>query len=841
MRNVLKAETLERRFPLLSVENGCIVSKDADLTVAFEVELPELYTVTADEYEAMHSSWIKAVKVLPEHSVVCKQDWFVKETYRPKTDDGEQSFLTRSYELHFNERPYLNHKCYLFLTKTTRERSRRKSDFNTLCRGFLLPKEITDKDAAARFFEAAEQFERIMNDSGHIRLRRLETDEITGTKERPGLVEKYFSLSLEDETAVLQDICLKPGRMRIGDKRLCLHTLSDTEDLPGRLSTDMRYERMSTDRSDCRLSFAAPVGLLLSCNHIYSQYVFIDDAQEILQMMEKNSRNMLSLSKYSRSNAVNQEWTEMYLDEAHTKGVLPVRCHCNVIAWAEDAEEFRRIRNDTGSQLAMMECTPRYNTIDTPVIYWAGIPGNAGDFPSEESFYTFLEQAVCLFAGETNYRSSPSPFGIRLADRQNGIPVHVDISDLPMKRGIITNRNKFILGPSGSGKSFFTNHLVRQYYEQGAHILLVDTGNSYQGLCRMIHDRTNGKDGIYITYEEDNPISFNPFYTESGKFDVEKRDSINTLILTLWKREDESPKRSEEVALSGAVNAYIRKISENRNIRPDFNGFYEFVADDYRRMIEEKKVREKDFDIDGFLNVLEPFYRGGDYDFLLNSDKELDLTGKRFIVFELDNISSNKVLLPVVTLIIMETFIAKMRRLKGIRKMILIEECWKALMSANMSEYIKYLFKTVRKYFGEAVVVTQEVDDIISSPIVKEAIINNSDCKILLDQRKYINKFEHIQRLLGLTEKEKGQILSINQANHPGRFYREVWIGLGGTCSAVYATEVSEEEYFTFTTEESEKLEVQRIAGGPEGSLEGAIRRLAEKKREEQKQVSNSK
>ena len=841
MRNVLKAETLERRFPLLSVENGCIVSKDADLTVAFEVELPELYTVTADEYEAMHSSWIKAVKVLPEHSVVCKQDWFVKETYRPKTDDGEQSFLTRSYELHFNERPYLNHKCYLFLTKTTREHSRRKSDFNTLCRGFLLPKEITDKDAAARFLEAVEQFERIMNDSGHIRLRRLETDEITGTKERPGLVEKYFSLSLEDETAVLQDICLKPGRMRIGDKRLCLHTLSDTEDLPGRLSTDMRYERMSTDRSDCRLSFAAPVGLLLSCNHIYSQYVFIDDAQEILQMMEKNSRNMLSLSKYSRSNAVNQEWTEMYLDEAHTKGVLPVRCHCNVIAWAEDAEEFRRIRNDTGSQLAMMECTPRYNTIDTPVIYWAGIPGNAGDFPSEESFYTFLEQAVCLFAGETNYRSSPSPFGIRLADRQNGIPVHVDISDLPMKKGIITNRNKFILGPSGSGKSFFTNHLVRQYYEQGAHILLVDTGNSYQGLCRMIHDRTNGKDGIYITYEEDNPISFNPFYTESGKFDVEKRDSINTLILTLWKREDESPKRSEEVALSGAVNAYIRKISENRNIRPDFNGFYEFVADDYRRMIEEKKVREKDFDIDGFLNVLEPFYRGGDYDFLLNSDKELDLTGKRFIVFELDNISSNKVLLPVVTLIIMETFIAKMRRLKGIRKMILIEECWKALMSANMSEYIKYLFKTVRKYFGEAVVVTQEVDDIISSPIVKEAIINNSDCKILLDQRKYINKFEHIQRLLGLTEKEKGQILSINQANHPGRFYREVWIGLGGTCSAVYATEVSEEEYFTFTTEESEKLEVQRIAGGPEGSLEGAIRRLAEKKREEQKQVSNPK
>ena len=841
MRNVLKAETLERKFPLLCVENGCIVSKDADLTVAFEAELPELYTVTSAEYEAIHSSWIKAVKVLPNYSVVCKQDWFTKESYRPNFGMEEQSFLSKSYERHFNERPYLNHKCYLYLTKTTRERSGQRSDFNTLCRGFLLPKEMTDKDTAGKFLEAVDQFERIVNDSGMVKLRRLETDEITGTKECAGLVEKYFSLSQEEETAVLEDICLEPGVMRIGDKRLCLHTLSDAEDLPGSVNTDMRYERMSTDRSDCRLSFAAPVGLLLSCNHIYSQYIFLDDAQEILLNMEKTSRNMLSLSKYSRSNAVNQEWTEMYLDEAHTKGVLPVRCHCNVMAWAEDEEELRRVKNDTGSQLAMMECTPRHNTVDTPVLYWAGIPGNAGDFPAEESFYTFLEQAVCLFTAETNYRSSPSPFGIRMADRQNGIPIHVDISDLPMKRGIITNRNKFILGPSGSGKSFFTNHLVRQYYEQGTHILLVDTGNSYQVLCRMINDKTHGEDGIYITYEENNPIAFNPFYVDDGQFDVEKRESIKTLILTLWKREDEAPKRSEEVALSGAVNAYIRKITDDRTIQPDFNGFYEFVRDDYRRMIEEKKVREKDFDIDGFLNVLEPFYRGGDYDFLLNSDKELDLTNKRFIVFELDNISSNKVLLPVVTLIIMETFISKLRKLKGIRKMILIEECWKALMSANMSEYIKYLFKTVRKYFGEAVVVTQEVDDIISSEIVKEAIINNSDCKILLDQRKYMNKFEHIQKLLGLTDKEKGQILSINQANHPGRFYREVWIGLGGTHSAVYATEVSEEEYLVFTTEESEKMEVQKLAGELGGNLELAVRRLAEEKWTEQKQVSTPK
>ena len=419
-----------------------------------------------------------------------------------------------------------------------------------------------------------------------------------------------------------------------------------------------------------------------------------------------------------------------------------------------------------------------------------------------------------------------------MADRMSGVPLHLDISDLPMKRGVTTNRNKFILGPSGSGKSFFTNHLVRQYWEQGTHVLLVDTGNSYEGLCSLIRQKTKGRDGVYFTYREDDPIAFNPFYVEDGVYDIEKRESIKTLLLTLWKRESEEPTRSEEVALSNAVNLYLAKLRTNVSIVPSFNTFYEFVATDYRRLLEQKRVREKDFDIANLLNVLEPYYRGGEYDYLLNSDKQLDLLSKRFIVFELDNISDNRTLLPVVTIIIMETFISKMRRLKGIRKMILIEECWKALTSANMAAYLRYLYKTVRKYFGEAVVVTQEVDDIISSPIVKESIINNADCKILLDQRKYMNKFDQIQTLLGLTDKERSQILSINLSNDPTRRYKEVWIGLGGVQSAVYATEVSDSEYLCYTTEETEKMQVMARAEKLGGDIEAAIRQLAREREE---------
>ena len=831
MRNIMKASTIESKFPLLAVEHGCIISKDADITVAFRVDLPELFTVTSAEYEAIHAAWVKAVKVLPDYTVVHKQDWFVSEKYRPQTGDGDMSFLSRSYERHFNERPFLNHYCYLFLTKTTKDRMRMQSNFSSLCRGNIIPKEV-DKEMTVKFLESVGQFERIVNDSGFITLARLTDDEITGTADSAGIIEKYFSLSPED-TTVLEDLELGADGLRIGDKKVCLHTLSDAEDLPGRVGTSIRYEKLSTDRSDCLLSFASPVGLLIPCDHIFNQYLFLDDSAENLRRFEKQARNMQSLSRYSRGNQINKEWIDHYLNEAHSYGLTSIRAHFNVVAWSEDTDKLQHIRNDVGSQLALMECRPRHNTVDAATLYWAGMPGNAGDFPAEESFYTFIEPALCFFTEETNYKDSPSPFGIKMCDRISGKPLHLDISDLPMKKGIITNRNIFVLGPSGSGKSFFMNHLVRQYYEQGSHIVLVDTGNSYQGLCELIRRKTKGQDGIYFTYTEKSPISFNPFFTDDYVFETEKMDSIVTLLMTLWKSADEKAGKTESGELGNAVSGYIRRIQEDRSITPCFNTFYEYLKNDFREELNNREiaVEKEDFNISNLLTTLRPYYKGGRYDFLLNSADELDLLSKRFIVFEIDAIKDNKELFPVVTIIIMEAFINKMRRLKGQRKMLIVEEAWKALSSPNMAEYLRYMYKTVRKYFGEVVTVTQEIEDVISSPIVKESIINNSDCKVLLDQRKFMNRFDSIQSLLGLTDKERSQILSINMSNHPGRLYKEVWIGLGGVKSAVYATEVSMSEYLTYTTEESEKMEVMELAEKLGGDIELAIKQLAENKK----------
>lgn len=812
---------MENVLPIMDVEHDCIISKFGDITIVFKCELPEIFTLSDQEYEAFHQSWIKAVKVLPKFCVFHKQDWFLQSGYKADFSSEDSSFLTRASERFFNERPYLDHSCYIMLTKKPAGRKNSSSLFSTLIRSSIAPEETLRPQLLQDFLDAAGQFKRIMEDSGFIKLDRLKKEQLKSQSRSIGLVEKYCFLAGKEESFVFRDIKFADG-LQVGDKNCQLFTLGDAADLPGLCGSRINFDRYSTDKTKFSIGFASTLGQLLSCNHIYNQYIFIEDAQKAIQKLESKRLRLQSLSAYSRENMLARDAVNDFLNEAVSQQRLPVKAHFNVLAWTDDKEELKDIRNKVSSALAQMDAAAKQETVGAPQIFWAGMPGNAADFPMNDTFDTFSEQAVCFLNMESGYKSSLSPMGIRLGDRLTGKPVHVDISDEPVKMGICTNRNKFILGPSGSGKSFFTNHMVRSYYEQGTHIVLVDVGHSYKGLCDMVG-------GYYFTYDEKNPIRFNPFYIGEGdNLDTEKKESIKTLLLALWKKDDETFNRSEYVALSNALQLYYENLEREKSIFPCFNTFYEFLKEEFVAILQGDKVKEKDFDVNNFLYVLRPYYKGGEFDYLLNATENLNLLKERFIVFELDNIKDHPILFPVVTIIIMEVFISKMRKLKGIRKMILIEEAWKAIAREGMAEYIKYLFKTVRKFFGEAIVVTQEVEDIISSPVVKQAIINNSDCKILLDQSKYQNKFDQIQELLGLTEKEKALVLSVNKANDPSRKYKEVFISLGGMLSKVYRTEVSLEEYLAYTTEESEKVKVNAYASKFGGDIKKGIAALAQ-------------
>lgn len=799
-------------LPLYGVEHNAVLSKMGDTTIAFKAELPELFTMSNDDYEAFHHAWIKAIKVLPTNSILQKQDWFTETSYKANFSMDDTSFLTRSSERFFNERPYLDHDCFILLTKKPATRKQSSSLFSSLLRRTIVPEETLHPKHYHDFLNHAGQFEKILADSGFITLKRLNDMELVD------LIIQY--LNLDKEASGIRDIEFK-DEWKLGENHCQMFAIADAEAAPALCGSRINYDKYSTDKTKFSVGFASPLGQLLSCNHIYSQYVFIEDVQKTIQKLESKRLRLQSLSAYSRENAIAKEATDAFLNEAIGEQRLPVKAHFNLLAWTSEKEAVKEIRNLCSSALTQMDATPKLETEGAAQIFWAGIPGNAGDFPMNDTFDTFSPQACCFFNLETAYRSSISPIGLRLGDRLSGRPVHVDISDEPMTKGFCTNRNKFILGPSGSGKSFFTNHMVRSYYEQGTHIVLVDVGHSYKGLCDMVG-------GYFFTYSETKPIKFNPFYIGEGDgLDTEKKESIKTLLLALWKKDNETYNRSEYVALSNALLLYFDKLHNDKKLFPCFDTFYEFLKDEFVSVLKGDNVKDKDFDVSNFLYVLRPYYKGGEFDYLLNAKENLDLLQQRFIVFELDNIKDHPILFPVVTIIIMEVFISKMRKLKGVRKMILIEEAWKAIAKEGMAEYIKYLFKTVRKFFGEAVVVTQEVEDIISSPIVKQAIINNSDCKILLDQSKYQNKFEQIQELLGLTEKERALILSINKANDPTKKYKEVFISLGGVLSKVYRTEVSPEEYLAYTTEEKEKVRVQAAAQKYGGNMEKGIRELA--------------
>ena len=474
----MRAKELTRIYPILDVEHDSILSKQGDITIAFTVVLPEVFTQSDENYETIHQSLIKAIKVLPKDSVLHKQDWFGQAQYQADFSSEDTSFLSRSSERFFNERPYLDHQCYIFLTKKPAGRKTSTSLFSSLLRPTLAPEETIHPLALQEFEDAAGQFQRILADGG-IAITRMRNDDILSSSQRQGILEQYCFLPSPKEGLILKDIQFSSG-IQVGDQHAQLYTLADPGDLPSLCGSRINYDKYSTDKSKFSIGFAARLGLLLPCNHLYNQYLFIGDAQKAIQQLESKRLKLQSLAAYSRENLLARDAVNEFLNEAIGQQRFPIKAHFNVLVWTDNPEELKDLKNMVSSALAQMEATAKQETSGAAQIFWAGIPGNGADFPMNDTFDTFAEQACCFLNLETNYQDSISPVGIRLGDRLTGKPVHVDISDEPVKKGICTNRNKFILGPSGSGKSFFTNHMVRTYYEQGTHIVLVDVGAQLQ-------------------------------------------------------------------------------------------------------------------------------------------------------------------------------------------------------------------------------------------------------------------------------------------------------------------------------------------------------------------------
>ena len=528
---------------------------------------------------------------------------------------------------------------------------------------------------------------------------------------------------------------------------------------------------------------------------IYNQMIFMPNQKRELSLLDKKKNRHASMP--NPSNLIAVEDIKKVQDVIARENKQLVYAHFNLVVSVPIDEDIQKCTNHLENSFGRMGIHISKRAYNQLELFVNSFPGNCyGMNPDYDRFLTLSDAATCLMYKEHIQHSEDTPLKVYYTDRQ-GVPVAIDISGKEGKNKITDNSNFFILGPSGSGKSFFTNSMVRQLWEQNTDVVLVDTGNSYEGLC----DYVNGK---YISYTEEHPITMNPFAIKREELNIEKIGFLKNLVMLIWKGTNGRITKTEDHLIEDVLTEYYDAYFHKKQVKElSFNTFYEYSTQRIPEIVRDNNL--EGIDLATYNYLLKDFYKGGNHELTLNENLDTALFDETFIVFEIDSIKDDPLLFPLVTLIIMDVFIQKMR-IKKNRKMLVIEEAWKAIASPMMAEYIKYLYKTARKFWASVGVVTQEIQDIVGSPIVKEAIINNSDVIMLLDQSKFKERFDEINAILGLTDVDCRKIFTINRLeNKEGRsFFREVFIRRGQN-AAVFGVEEPHECYMTYTTERAEK------------------------------------
>ncbi len=818
---------------------GVIYTKTGEYSAVMRIENPvQKHSADIDSYYEYSHLLSSLIETLGEGYAIHKQDIFTREKFDGGST-GNKEFLSKAYFKYFKGRQYTDNCTYLVITQESRKSSIFSYD-QKKWKDFLLKiRKVHDQ----------------LRDAG------IEVSFLDKAEARD-YVDRYFCMDFISDTISMNNFRAGEECVGIGDRKCKLYSLVDVDNagLPALIKPFVNIEVNNT---------SMPVDLISMIDSIpgadtvvYNQMIFIPNQKRELSMLEKKKNRHASIPNPSNQIAV--EDIKQVQDIVAREGKQLVYTHYNLMVCCDKKTDLQKPTNyleNCFSRIGIHISKRAYNQLE---LFVNSFPGNAyGMNPDYDRFLTLGDAATCLMYKEKTQHSEDTPLKIYYTDRQ-GVPVAIDITGKEGKEKLTDNSNFFCLGPSGSGKSFHMNSVVRQLHEQGTDVVMVDTGSSYEGLC----DYLGGK---YISYTEEKPITMNPFKINRNEYNIEKVDFLKNLVLLIWKGSDAQIPEVEFRIMEQIIidyydayfNGFTRYTDDQRgvlmknlfasasrkhpNLPPEdvdemvrkqidvlekrraalqvkelsFNSFFDYSFDRLEQICTENDITTISYST--YSTMLQPFYKGGAYEKILNESVDSTLFDETFIVFEVDAIRDNKKLFPIVTLIIMDVFLQKMR-LKKNRKVLVIEEAWKAIASPLMAEYIKYMYKTARKFWASVGVVTQEIQDIIGSEIVKEAIINNSDVVMLLDQSKFKERFDNIKSILGLTDVDCKKIFTINRLDNKDNrsFFREVFIRRGST-SAVYGVEEPRECYMTYTTERSEKEALKLYRSELGGSLREAV------------------
>ena len=800
---------------------GVLYTKTGEYSAVLKIENPvQKYSADIDSYYDFTHLFTALAQTLGEGYAIHKQDIFVRKQFASEPTDG-QEFLSSSYFRYFKGRPYTDSLCYLTITQEAKK-SRLFSFDSKKWRDFLVKirkvhDQLRDSGVQARFLNKAEASE---------------------------YVDRYFAMNFKDRTVSMTNFKADDETVSMGDKRCKVYSLVDV-DCAALPSMIRPYTNIEVNNTEMPVDLASVVDNIPDAETVvYNQVIFLPNQKRELAMLDKKKNRHASIPNPNNQMAVEDIKRVQEVIARESKQL--VYTHFNMVVAVSAGADLQKCTNHLENAFGRMGIHISKRAYNQLELFVGSFPGNCYTLNEEyDRFLTLSDAAMCLMYKERVLHSEETPLKIYYTDRQ-GVPVAIDITGKEGKNKLTDNSNFFCLGPSGSGKSFHMNSVVRQLHEQGTDVVMVDTGNSYEGLCEYLG-------GKYISYTEERPITMNPFRINREEYNIEKIDFLKNLILMIWKGSDSQIPEIEFRIVEQIIidyydayfNGFTRYTDEQREVllknlfaaasrknpnKPprevdemvrkqievlearraalkvselNFNSFFDYSFDRLEQICTENDITTISYST--YSTMLQPFYKGGAYEKILNENVDSALFDETFIVFEVDAIKENKKLFPIVTLIIMDVFLQKMR-IKKNRKVLVIEEAWKAIASPLMAEYIKFMYKTARKFWASVGVVTQEIQDIIGSEIVKEAIINNSDVVMLLDQSKFKERFDEIRKILGLTEVDCKKIFTINRLeNKDGRsFFREVFIRRG-TTSGVYGVEEPHECYMTYTTERAEK------------------------------------
>lgn len=802
---------------------GVLYTKTGEYSAVLKIENPvQKYSADIDSYYDFTHLFSALAQTLGEGYALHKQDIFVRKQFA-KEPEHNQEFLSASYFRYFNGRPYTDSLCYLTITQEAKK-SRLFSYDSKKWRDFLV-----------KIYKVRD----LLRDSG-VQVKFLNKAEASE------YVDRYFAMNFKDRTVSMTNVKSDDETVSMGDKRCKVYSLVDV-DCAALPSLIRPYTNIEVNNTEMPVDLVSVVDNIPNAETVvYNQIIFLPSQKRELALLDKKKNRHASIPNPSNQMAV--EDIKQVQDVIARESKLLVYTHFNMVVGVPADTDLQKCTNHLENAFGRMGIHISKRAYNQLELFVSSFPGNCYSLNEEyDRFLTLSDAAVCLMYKERVQHSEETPIKIYYTDRQ-GVPVAIDITGKEGKNKLTDNSNFFCLGPSGSGKSFHMNSVVRQLHEQGTDVVMVDTGNSYEGLCEYFG-------GKYISYTEERPITMNPFRINREEMNVEKTGFLKNLVLLIWKgtqgtvtktedrliehviteyydayfngfegftpqqREDlrkslviddrnSSEKRHESereraVRIEGIIDEIEGRRKELKVEELSFNSFYEYSVQRIPDICEENRITG--IDLSTYRYMMKDFYLGGNHEKTLNENMDSSLFDETFVVFEIDSIKDDPLLFPLVTLIIMDVFLQKMR-IKKNRKVLVIEEAWKAIASPLMAEYIKFMYKTARKFWASVGVVTQEIQDIIGSEIVKEAIINNSDAVMLLDQSKFKERFDTIKTILGLTDVDCKKIFTINRLeNKEGRsFFREVFIRRG-TTSGVYGVEEPRECYMTYTTERAEK------------------------------------